>query len=250
MSDVGSGASDATEAHGPSAGVSSPGILIQQEKVYVPQPVGEHKRKRGVSVERLVSTSHPRSAFAPVRVTRPRGAAGASIACGTQPMTFCCGRSTCETCTFNVVRADPTKGPFNWQELRVTMCRDGEMSPLLLRLQRECRNCKKMYVHLRSRGQETANTGFVRPEHTARNLGMKPGDDNSELTLYLLPLRVMHARMWPGNYDRKRYVHHFEYSPQDKACLHPIQSLATTSESSGVSVELTDEETSVGHKSL
>ena len=108
------------------------------------RPVGKRKRKEGPA---LTSVRAP-----DLEVAHANACANSSHyhshsptprATGTQTCTFVCGRSKCRQCTFSVVRQRPNKGPFTWQELRVTMCKHGEMAPLINKLQQECDEARR-----------------------------------------------------------------------------------------------------------
>ena len=56
------------------------------------------------------------------------------IATGHERWKLCCGNKRCNTVKFSIIRDQPEKGPFMWQEVIVTMCENGEMAPVLNRL--------------------------------------------------------------------------------------------------------------------
>ena len=61
---------------------------------------------------------------------------------------FGCGGRSCKLARFTVIRDEPKRGPFEWQELIVTMCEHGELAPLLNKLEQKCKGHAKMYPHL------------------------------------------------------------------------------------------------------
>ena len=122
-----SGDSVATEVY---AAAETPAeILPTQDRVQVTKPVAKRKREEGAA---LASVSTPD----PTSISTPR-ALGASHSCahspnmratGTQECIFTCGRSQCRQCTFSIVRQEPDRGAFAWQEMVVTMCEHGGLS--------------------------------------------------------------------------------------------------------------------------
>ena len=132
-----SGDSEATEVYAAAAAppkrTTTPEIMAKQDKVYVAKPVAKRQREEGsahirVRTPNLTSTSTKhKSITSHVHIHSP-----APRATGTQECVFTCGRSKCRQCTFNIIRQEPRRGPFAWQEMRrVTMCEHGEMAPIL-----------------------------------------------------------------------------------------------------------------------
>ena len=76
---------------------------------------------------------------------------------------FHCGRKRCKQVEFSIIRDEPDRGPFEWQEVRVSMCEHGEMAPLLNKLRQQCAGTPKCCPYLRTRQQLEANKGFVQP---------------------------------------------------------------------------------------
>ena len=110
------------------------------------------------------------------------------------------------------------------------MCEHGEMAPVLNRLEFQCIGYDKMNPHLMTHQMMRTNRGFVRPEATPRDLGLK-GDDNPEMVVHLLPLRIMYAHVWPERYRGGTYRRHFDYRHTDRHNLFPIESTLSTSPS-------------------
>ena len=155
---------------------------------------------------------------------------------GTVSWPICCGRKSCQHVHFSIVRDEPWRGPFNWQEIKVTMCEHGEMAPLLRRLKYTCRGIPKCHPHLRTAAQAKEGKGFVRPEHTPASLGLK-GKDNAEMKLHVLPLNIMYAKTWPKYFRRRTYRKHYDFSMADKHELCPMQIEEETSSSSAYEID-------------
>ena len=202
----------------------------KQKRLSKHKPVGKRKREEGPAP---ASVSAPASdtVCTPVceNASHHHFPMHMPRATGTQHYTFTCGKHKCPQCTFSVVRQEPDRGPFRWQELRVTMCLHGEMTPLMNKLQEECQGASKIYPHLRSQPQIEQGRGFIFPQNTPYDLEMEEGADNNELVLVILPLQIRLATMrWPQHPDF-RHVKHFQYSPRDTNLTRPVHSLATSS---------------------
>ena len=83
-----------------------------EEKVMYDQPKTEWLRewRRKALQEGIIS-----------RPVEPGSEPEGGIATGHEEWRMCCGNKKCNTVKFNIIRDQPEKGPFRWQEVTVTM---------------------------------------------------------------------------------------------------------------------------------
>ena len=136
--------SEATEvlvyaAVSPPIGADTSEYRTRRDKIHVTRPMGKRQREEW-SAHASVRTPDPKGISAHTVVNPPHAYDHSHTprATGTQSCVFTYGRKRCRQCTFNIVRQEPSRGTFNWQEMEVTMCEHGEIAPLLNRLQAEC----------------------------------------------------------------------------------------------------------------